>query len=96
MKSGRDMGLESQIGTIWMILSRQMNRRWMSDFYLRYNQRKFSPHLWRNRSRSQRLALLCLPVEVFANHGNSVARRCMQFSPLKAGAETDDSQSHEA
>jgi hypothetical protein len=90
------MGLESQIGTIWMIPSRQTNKGWMSDFCLRYNQRNFLPICGETESRSQRLALLCLPVEVFANHGNSVARRCMQFSPLKAGAETDDSQSHEA
>jgi hypothetical protein len=35
---------------------------------------------------------LCLPVEVFASHGNSVARRCVQFSLLNVGSETNDSQ----
>ena len=85
----------SQLKPIWIIPSRQTNKGWMSDFCLRYNQRNFLL-LLRSRSRGQRLAPLCLPVEVFASHGNSVARRCMQFSPLKAGSETDDSQSHES
>ena len=95
MKSDRSMGLMSQIETnLDDSFAAKTNTGWMSDFFLRYNQRNF-PSLLRNRSRGQRLALLCLPVEVFASHGNPVARRCIQFSPLNAGAKRTIHNSHE-
>ena len=77
MKSDRSMGLMSRIETnLDDSFAAKTNTGWMSDFFLRYNQRNF-PLLLRNRSRGQRLAVLCLPVEVFASRGNSVARRCI-------------------
>ena len=84
----------SEIGTNLDDSFAATNKGWMSDFCLRYNQRNF-PLLLRNRSRGRRLAFLCLLIGGFTSHWNSVAKRCMQFSPFERGRETKDHNSHE-
>jgi hypothetical protein len=89
MKTGRDMGLMSQIETNLDDPSRQTNKGWMNDFYLRYNQRNFLL-ICGETDCAAYVLLLCAWLSRFSRPMGLLFRDGVcRFSPLYAGMETD-------
>ena len=92
MKSDRSMGLMSQIETnLDDSFAAKTNTGWMSDFFLRYNQRNF-PLLLRNRSRGPASCPFVPAGQGFRESWEFCRETMYPVQPFERGREKNDSQ----